>query len=528
MTVAKFFLFLILLFGIGCQKKSSVAREPRLRLALVKDPLTLDPRKNSDPMSCQVISLLFEGLTKLDADGNPSLALAKSLSISEDKLTYTFKLKNSLWSDGHKLRAQDFEYSWLSLLNPNFPSLNAYFLFCIKNAYQAKKGLEDLDRVGVVAVDDETLVIRLERPCPYFLKTLAFCTFFPVPKHRLEKDTNFFQKKNSELISNGPFILDSWKQNNQLILKKNPHYLDQQEITLQHIHFSILPDAYTRLNLFQKEKLDFLGGFTTPIPIDALESLKKSPNYYSKALAGTICCFFNTRTFPFNNTHIRKAFFYSIDRPDIATYLDPCSLSPAYGLIPSILNKQSSKLLPEGSKELAQNHLKLGLKELGIQKKDLNHLTFSYFTYSSNGLIAQELQHSWQKNLGISIRLEALDIKVFLSKINKKNFHFCLMSILAQYNDPYNYLERFISAESSKNYSSFENAKYQNLLLILNECRDENSRLKLITKAESLLLSDLPFGPLFHCSNTYLKQSYINEPNISAISLIDFSRVRFD
>lgn len=172
------YLILCLLLCTGCYQKpqDTSSKRTQLRLSLRHDPLTLDPRKNSDPVSCSVISFLYTGLTQLEADGSISLNLADSIEASKGYTKYTFHLKDAFLSNGDPITAYDFEYSWRKLLSPSFNSLNAYFLYPIKNAKLAKVGLMSTEEVAIFVEDAKTFYVRLEQPNTYFLKILAFAT----------------------------------------------------------------------------------------------------------------------------------------------------------------------------------------------------------------------------------------------------------------------------------------------------------------------------------------------------------------
>lgn len=514
----------------SCQKKELQGKSLKntLNISFQTDPSTLDSRKNSDPASCQMIFLLFEGLTKLEADGSVSLNLAKSIDITHNRMKYTFHLKDSKWSDNEPVTAHDFVYAWKTLLDPKFPSLNAFFLYCIENAKKAKQGLVEIDKVGVYALDDETLVVKLEYPTPYFLEMLTFCTYFPIPKHIVENSSNWPIGNMKPFVSNGAFVLKEWQHSNQITLVKNQSNWNKNNVSIEQVNIQIIPDPLTNLNLFQNEKLDFIGAFYSPIPTDAINFFKTKPSYFTKEFAGTECCFFNTDCYPLNNVNIRKALYYAIDRKQIVENITQTNQKEAYALIPPQLKHSQLKLLPHGSKELSEQYFKKGLKELGITRDQFPKLTFSYFLSNTNKKIAQYLQETWLNTLKLNFNIEGLDIKTFLDRINNRNFQFCLMSIMAQYNDPYNYFERFLYLDNQKNYSGYENVKYQNLIAISNDCITKSERFKLLEKAETILLSDLPCGPLFHYSTAYLMNPKMKGLIITPISTINFSKVSFN
>lgn len=168
----------------------------------------MDPRACKETCHCNLSRMLYAGLTKLGADGKVHFCLADSVMISQDLKSYTFRLKESYWSDGSFCTAYDFELSWKSLLHSSFLAPFAHLMFVIKNAKKRKFGFVSEKKVGIKAIDKSTLKIDLEAPTPHFLELLAAIPFFCI--HRKYLNESFPSKKNSlqTLVSNGPFSLD--------------------------------------------------------------------------------------------------------------------------------------------------------------------------------------------------------------------------------------------------------------------------------------------------------------------------------
>jgi len=174
---------LICLFNVfGCQKSETPSKQV-LNVNFLYEPTILDPRRGSDGVTSTVHFMLFEGLTRMTPTSTRELALAKKIDVSDDGLTYTFFLRESFWSDGYKVTAEDFAFSWTSMLDPSFPCPNAHLLYPIKNAEKIKSGELLTESLGIKVLDEQTFQITLERPTPYFLDLTSFCVLFPVPKH---------------------------------------------------------------------------------------------------------------------------------------------------------------------------------------------------------------------------------------------------------------------------------------------------------------------------------------------------------
>jgi oligopeptide transport system substrate-binding protein len=174
-----------------------------LRINMTQDPSTLDPRKSSDQFSSALHFQLYEGLMRITKTSTAELGMAKEVHVSDDKMTYTFILKDALWSDKTPVTAYDFEYSWKESIKPSFFCPNAHMLYIIKNGEKIKMGEMDSDSFGVKAIDEKTLQVKLEHSAPYFLQMVSFPVFFPVPKTKAQTDPKW--AKTQQPPSNGPF-----------------------------------------------------------------------------------------------------------------------------------------------------------------------------------------------------------------------------------------------------------------------------------------------------------------------------------
>jgi len=510
---------LLALFFTGCQKPQSPTEPKRdLHITFKYDPITLDPRKNGDPLSCTLINMLYEGLVRLEHDGSLSLGLVESIKVSKNKTRYTLYLKKAYWSDGSLITADDIVYSWKTILNPSFPSLNAYFLYPIKNAKAAKTGLVSSDEIGVFAIDASTLVIKLEHPTPSFLKMLAFTTFFPVKS----------DLANPQTVFSGPYCLKEWKHNDTITLQKNPYFWNQERVNLETVTIQIVPDEHTSLKLHQTGKIDWVGTFFSPIPQDALASLIKEGQADSQDFAGTSGCFFNILSYPFNNQHIRKAFAYAIDKDALIAHICHNDPKKAYGLTPPVLRHQKPiKFSKEYSQELALDHFKLGLKELNLSPSDFPKLILTIFNSELEKTLAQALQEQWKSVLGISVSIEQLEVKIFLDKLYKKNYQFCLMSIIAQYFDSLNFLERFLEPDHFKNFTSWHDSEFKHLVEISSSYPKQVERQAILDKAEHILIEQASVVPIFHSRLSYLKHQHLEGVEISPLGVVDFRYAYF-
>lgn len=517
-----------LLLGSSCQPKSShsVSAPPQLerqlRLNLCQEPATMDPRKGGDPISSHMHFMLFEGLTRLNEDGSVSLAQAESVDISPDGRQYTFHLRDAHWSNGDRVTAYDFEKSWKDILDPLFPSVNAHLMYPIKNAEAAKKGRVPLHEVGIHAPDAKTFIVTLDQPTPYFLDVIAFCVFFPVNKAVDEADPDWVYEGGKRFVSNGPYHLTSWKHNNEIVAHRNPHYWEQEKVMADSIHFTIIDNEMTALQMFENGDFDMIGNPLSPIPVDALPMLNKKGLIKKKPTAGTMILAFNTTKFPFSNVHIRKAFTLAINREEIVTNITQLKEQVATNAIPPILkHNRFREFFKDHDEQTARALLDQGLQELGASKEDLKEIVYHYAASDLTNKVAQAIQQQIAKVLGVKIVLERVENKVLLDKLTKRDYEMGQTMWWAQYNDQMNIFERFKYKDNAKNYSQWENAEFIRLL-DQSALESGEARLATLEKAEEIFLEEMPVAPIYHYELSYLVQPYLHDIGLSPIGDIYF------
>lgn len=174
--------------GSNGEGKKDSKGKTTLNINIKTEPFSLHPGLANDSVSGGVIRQTFEGLTRINADGEPEEGMASKIETSKDGKTYTFTIRDGVkWSNGDPVTAQDFEYAWKWALDPNNESQYAYQLYYIKGAEAANTGKGSLDDVAVKAVNDKTLKVELNNPTPYFTELTAFYTYMPINKKIAEK-----------------------------------------------------------------------------------------------------------------------------------------------------------------------------------------------------------------------------------------------------------------------------------------------------------------------------------------------------
>lgn len=524
-----FTLFTVLSLLPGCKRNIENAHDDHpqeldysiIKIAAEDDPSSLDPRRNRDLTTVTSLRMFYDGLMRSGPEGIPTPAIAEKVIISPDMKQYTFTLKNTLWSDGTPLTAQDFERSWKKVLDPQFPAPNAYQFYVIKGAQAAKEGKGNISDVGIKAIDPKTLLIDLENPTPYFLELTTFHPFFPV-NDQWDKDEALSKNSPTEFISNGPFKLKKWAHHNVLVGVKNPFYWNAPDVKLDEIQLMTL-DPNTALQMFEAGSLDWTGSPLSHIPSEAIPTLRKMGAMEAIPAAGTNFFRFNIEKAPFNKTKMRQAFSYAISRKEITEHVLQGGQRAALSFVPTYMGLQGAPYFQDEDLVKARALFDEALTEMGISKEELPPITLLYANNDNSHKLAQAIQQQWNLAFDIDTKLERLESKVYFDKLSHKDYQISAGSWFADFNDPINFLEVFKFKTNPTNNTEWENPEYVTLLNLSALEADPQKRKKILRQAEAILLGEMPIIPLFYYSFEYVKKEPIDGVYFSELGYLDFS-----
>lgn len=462
-----------------------------LRIALEFSLVSLDPRIGGDVISGDFLRFLFQGLTRLNCNGNVENALAESIEISSDSKEYLFHLRLSFWNDGTPLSAYDFEYAWKKILSPNFKTAFAYLFYPIKNAKKIKEGILSPEHLGIHSLNDRTLKVELEYPASYFLKLTAHSLYSPI--HRLV-DQQFPQwpyQCEKHFPCNGPFQLKVNQPNHGYQLVKNPFYWEAHHVEVDEIRYKVMR-PFEAVRAFHKKEIDWIGN-----PFGLFDSSYKAGNDSQIISLGRTSVFWfvmNTSYKPLHHPKLRQAFAYAIQRAQFA--IEPLCFEPAYSIFPPYKNQQF--LFPDYDKFKARQLFQEALQELGMSKEDIPSLNLLCSDLGIQKHVALCLKKQFKEILDVECNPKPASWNQQFSKMISGDFQIGLMAWTTNVDDPFYTLNIFSSTKQELNLSKWEHPDFSQFINMSEQEINPFKRSYYFLKAEEILSKEMPLIPLFY------------------------------
>ena len=486
---------LLLLFVVA--STSGAAAERVVHRGGTDDPTTLDPHKVGFPGETTVMTDLFVGLTSLDPQARPIPGCAESWVIDPDGRRWTFRMRAGLrWSDGTPLDARDFEWSLRRALNPRTAFPFAGRLFMIRNARAVAAGTAPPEALGVKAIDPQHLQIDLEHPAPYLDEVLA--TFaMPVPRRSVEVLGEGWIAP-GRMVSNGPFLLQEWRPNAFLRLRRNPAFYDAAHVMVDAVvHYPTAQPA-TAIRRYQAGELDFV----VSVPAEQVnrlraqfgEQLKVDPGIGLETLA------FNVRQGPTADPRVRRALSLAIDREALARNILRSPEQAAYGYVSPGVSRYPRRARVDFADWPAARRLSGAgrlLREAGFGPANPLRLRLAFPANDANRRIAVVLDAMWRA-AGVRAELQAKEQRALVADIARGEFDAVRVQWLSAHTDPLAFLERLDggAAGTTLNPAGYRNARFDALLAAAAEEADVARRAARLYQAETVALADQPVAPL--------------------------------
>ena len=512
----KFFLVVLSVFlGLhsGCRDRGETRvdralRDRVLHLGNGTEPQDLDPHLVTGVPEHNILSALLEGLiTENPQDLTPSPGVAASWSVSEDGLTYTFYLRETArWSNGDPVTANDFLFSFKRILSPSLGAEYAYMLYVVENAEAYHQGeISDFSKVGFAAPDDLTLSITLRNATPYFLSLLNHYAWFPVHPPTVlafgamdQRGSNWTRPEH--FVGNGPFVLDAWKLNHHVIVKKNLAYWDADRVRLNGIHFHPIESTDTEERAFRSGQLHV----TSSVPLNKIERYRREqPDQISVyPYLGTYFYRLNVTRPPLDNVKVRRALSLALDRDALVDHVLKGGQLPARHFVPPRIKGYVS----EQRLGLDLDQARRLLSEAGYPGgQGIRPLFLLYNTSEAHRMVAEAVQQMW-KELGVEIALINQEWKVFLDSQRRMDYDICRAGWIGDYVDPNTFLDLFVTG-GGNNHTGWSNPRYDRLLREGARARNTQQRIDILGRAERLLIDELPILPIYFYTRVSLVHS---------------------
>ena len=500
-------LFAASLLGVS----SGHAAKNTLQRGNAAEPETLDVHKSSGVPEANIQRDLFEGLVAEAADGSPIPGVAESWSLSDDGTVYTFRLrKNARWSNGDPVTAHDFVFALRRGVDPAVGSSYAFILWPIANAEGITKGkVQELDRMGVEAMNAHTLKVTLKAPTPYFIGMLTHHQAYPVHRKSLEKHGAKWTRAGN-LVSNGAYRLAEWVPQSHVRLERNPHYWDAANVRIDAVVFHPTEDKSTELKRFRSGELDV----TDDVPIDQIGWVEKNlaEQFHNTAYLGTYYYALNLTKAPFRDRPaLRNALAMVIDREILTGKVTKGGEIPAYAWVPPGVNQYAGAKVPWQGLSKAQRLARARklYAEAGYSKEKPLEVQILYNTSDSHKRIAIAIAGMWKKALGVRTELFNQEWKVYLTTRKAKQFEVLRAGWIGDYNDANTFLELLKGDVGTMNPAGYVNSEYDALMRKAEKETDLAARAKLMQRAETILLKELPIIPIYHYTTQHLVASRV-------------------
>lgn len=539
-----------LLAGCGGDEKSGGggSSEQVLNISTNSVVVGLNPLVNTTAPDNNAHNMIYDPLVRdrsaKDNTDEIVPAAAESWDVSEDGLTYTFHMNpDAKWSDGSKVTANDFEFTFKQMADPNTAATNAWlFDGVIVNFSEALyNNGKTPDEIGVKALDEETLEIQLVHPASYFLQLVAGSAY-PVNQAKYEEYGSEYGTAPDKTVYNGPLKVTSWNQNTEMVLEKNDQYWGQEDMQLGKVNYKVIQESSTAVQAFINGELDVVStsdtnwGKTITAAGDSQEMTVPSsaPDFFM----------FNLKNEYLSNTKIRQALSIAFDRQEMVDTLRDGMSVPIYSMMPDTMkvgDKTYTELVDGKNYFVTQMQeeytdpkalLQEGLAELG-KSTDPSQMTIRYASRGTTELskkIGEWMKQVWEEKLGINVQIDMMEWNIMWDKIDAGDYDIACGGWGPYYNEPSALLQLFepVNGYFNADKTGWNNEDSQKFTELLNQAKDvvdDKEKAEIYLQAEQLVVGNALIAPMYlEASPTYVK-NYVKNYYVTTNGLVDFSQV---
>ena len=508
-------LALVLAFLPGCQRSPESKLTGYLYLRLSTNPTTLDPALITDVMGGGIAAKIFNGLVRFNDNLDIVPDIAESWRISNDHRTYTFKLRNdAAFSNGRKVTAHDFQYSFERVLSPGTKAPITWVLDRIKGARDVIAARAP-HASGIRVIDDRTLVVTLEQPFGPFLSLLGMSAAYVVPR---EAVAQFGQDFGSHPVGSGPYVLTEWLHGQNLTLSSRDDYFEGRP-RLKGIVYRVIPEDLTAVMEFETGGLDALQ-----IPASEYRRYSSDPKWRGQVVGrpGLNCYYLglNNRRAPFQDIRVRQAVNMAIDRRRLLDTVFEKRGVLAAGPIPPPLWKFGMGPKDADGYGYEPERAKQMIREAGMEGKRIK----IYISADPEVLDILEVIQQYLSRAGLIAEIVQLDWSAFKEALNKGEADAFWLSWWADYPDPENFFYPMFHSSNggpAGNRTWFNDREFDRLIEQAQSTADERTRFSLYQRANELIVKNAPWVFMWHRSDFYVFQQRVSDFRIYPIYSVD-------
>ncbi len=546
----------------GTAAKGGVYLGGVMRLNEVEAFKSLNPIAVNEISGFHIGCQLFEGLVKFDQKDLTLLpAIASRWDVNENSTVWTFHIRQGVMfhpdacfpdGKGRVLTANDIKFCFdkLCTSDPNNAQYDVTFkdrVVGANTAFESSKAGKNITVEGVKATNDSTLIITLQHPSAGFLNILAMPGCWVYPKEALDK---YALDMRVHPVGTGAFQLETVKEGEVLIMKKNPNYygVDKDGNKLPYldgIKYTFIREKKAEILEFKSGNLDMVYRLPVEIFHDIMGDLEHAKDrktdfqILNSPAFSTHYLGFNTSSAVFSKKEVRLAFNFAIDRHKIADFTIQGEGSSAdYGVVPYVDAFENDGYDFKGLKgyKLDVEKAKDLLKKAGYP----DGKGFPKLTLQINGgggdrniLVAEVVQKMLKENLNIDIDINTVPFAEHIEQVQSGKSDFFRMAWVADYPDPETFLTIFYGKHVPKtageksfiNYFRFKNDHFDSLFAASFTETDKAKRYALLSRAEQIVLDEGAFMPIFYDDNYRLEQLNVRNFPENAMIYMDLSVV---
>ncbi|MBO9412579.1 MULTISPECIES: peptide ABC transporter substrate-binding protein [unclassified Ruegeria] len=493
--------------GTHPETGEALADDQTFTYRILDEHSSVDPQVVEDVSGAEIVRDLFEGLMNQDEDGNLVPGVATGFTTNDAKDVYTFTLRdNAKWSNGDPVTAGDFVFAWKRAVDPALSSPYAWYmeLMSIENASEIIAGEKSVDELGVKAIDDHTLEVKLSAPLPYFAQMTTHSTTFPAPQKVVEEFGDEWTKPGN-IVSNGAYVLTEHLPQERSVRERNEMYWDNDNTIIEKVVALVINDENVALTRYLAGELD-----RTEVPAGQFPRLQKE--HPEEAISfPRLCNYYYTFNLSeggpeeFKDPKVRQALSLAVDRDIITRNVKAGGEPPAYTFVPeatagfTVPAVEMASMSQQERDELAKELL----AEAGYGADNPLSFEMVYNTDEAHKKVAVALSQMWKQKLGVQVQLANMEWKVFLEERGNQNFDLARGAWCGDYNEASTFLD-LLQSDSGYNDGKYSNAKVDELLA---QAKTSDDAAPLYTEVERIIAQETPVIPIYHYAGVYMMDS---------------------